>query len=241
MAGGLLGGLVNLGIPEEHANYYAEGVRRGASLVTIRTEDQDAERARQILNRFNPMDVESRARSWREAGWNRFDPNAEPLPMDQLEFNRTTTTSMPVTRDTTVERDQDQFDSGMDEHMAQDVYSRERTHDEIVDVPVTGGSVEQYDVYQTGERAGVQDWPRYDAEFNQDYLTRFGRTGYGYDYYQPAYRYGYDLAMNPNYREYDWVELEPVARRDYERRGLPAAWDDVKDAVRHAWEAVTGQ
>ncbi|MEO7912084.1 MAG: general stress protein, partial [Roseiflexaceae bacterium] len=32
--GGLIGGLIGLGIPEEDANMYAEGVRRGGTLVT---------------------------------------------------------------------------------------------------------------------------------------------------------------------------------------------------------------
>ena len=52
VAGGLIGGLVDMGIPEEHAQFYAEGVRRGGTLVTVRVDDEHADHARDILNRY---------------------------------------------------------------------------------------------------------------------------------------------------------------------------------------------
>jgi hypothetical protein len=240
VAGGLLGGLTNMGIPEEHAQYYAEGIRRGGTLVVTRTEDQDAERARQVLNRFRPVDIETRTRTWRDAGWNQFDPNAMPLSAQQMEFNRTAdmpVTGGPVTPGPVTPSVTDQFDSGMDEHLSEDVYSKERTNNQVIDLPVTGGQVQETEIRQTG----VRGWSDYDSDFHQDYLVRYGRTGYGYDYYQPAYRYGYDLATDPRYRGYDWNQVAPEARRQYERSGLQGTWDDIKDAVQHAWEAVTGR
>jgi hypothetical protein len=47
--GGLIGALVGLGISKEDANAYAEGVRRGGSLVVVRSDDAMADRARDIL------------------------------------------------------------------------------------------------------------------------------------------------------------------------------------------------
>src|SRR5262245_53436597 len=38
-AGGLVGALVGWGVPEEEAAYYTEGVRRGATLVSVRSPD----------------------------------------------------------------------------------------------------------------------------------------------------------------------------------------------------------
>jgi hypothetical protein len=66
-AGGLVGGLVGLGIPEEDANRYAEGVRRGGYLVIVNSSDADADRAADILDRHDPIDVEER--SGGEGGW----------------------------------------------------------------------------------------------------------------------------------------------------------------------------
>jgi hypothetical protein len=157
-----------------------------------------------------------------------------------MEFNRMSempVTGSPATRVEDVAPPmQDQVDSGMDEHLAEDVSTKERTNDEMVDLPVTGGRVEPVEISQTG----VREWPEYDAVFHQDFLTRFGNTGYEYDYYQPAYRYGYDLATDPRYQGQEWSQVEPEARQQYKRKGLQAAWGDIKEAVRYAWDAVTG-
>ena len=47
-AGGLLGALVGMGVPEEHAKYFEEGVRAGGILVTVETGRRRDE-AREIL------------------------------------------------------------------------------------------------------------------------------------------------------------------------------------------------
>jgi hypothetical protein len=76
VTGGIIGALVDLGVPEESAQYYAEGVRRGGTLVTVRTADDMTDRAVDILNSHNPVDINKRSTQWRESGWTRFDPNA---------------------------------------------------------------------------------------------------------------------------------------------------------------------
>lgn len=75
-AGGLVGALVGLGIPEEEANVYAEGVRRGGILVLLRTADtSEYDRAREILRQNGAVDVEARAGEYRMGGWRAFDPD----------------------------------------------------------------------------------------------------------------------------------------------------------------------
>ena len=76
--GALVGALVEAGIPREHADIYAEAVRRGGTLVTVRTDDALSNRVSEILNRHSPVDIEDRAESWRQAGWRGFDERAEP-------------------------------------------------------------------------------------------------------------------------------------------------------------------
>ena len=76
--GGLVGALLEAGIPREHADIYAEAVRRGGTLVTVRTDDALSDRVTDILNRHSPVDIEERAESWRQAGWKGFDERAEP-------------------------------------------------------------------------------------------------------------------------------------------------------------------
>jgi len=88
VAGGLIGGLTNLGVSEEHAAYYAESVRRGGALVTIRVDEGRAERAAKIMQDHGAVDIESRVDRWRESGWNGYDQGAQPYTSDQVERER---------------------------------------------------------------------------------------------------------------------------------------------------------
>jgi hypothetical protein len=77
-AGGLIGGLIGLGIPEDEAELYAEGVRRGGILLTVDAIDADAQRVAAILARHNAIDIDQRATEWESAGWTR--KTAPPSP-----------------------------------------------------------------------------------------------------------------------------------------------------------------
>ncbi len=77
-AGGLIGALVGLGIPEEDAHIYAESVKRGSVLVTVRTGDERAPQALNVMRQFNAIDVDTRRKEWETAGWSRFDDTTLP-------------------------------------------------------------------------------------------------------------------------------------------------------------------
>ena len=77
-AGGLIGGLTGAGVSEDEANVYGEGVRRGGTLVTVRTDDTQADKVQSIMHQHNPVDWQTRGAEYRQAGWDRFDPNAQP-------------------------------------------------------------------------------------------------------------------------------------------------------------------
>jgi hypothetical protein len=88
-AGGLIGALTESGVPEEHARYYAEGVRRGDVLVTVRTDNSRTERVCDILDAHNAVDVDDRVRNWRDRGWQGYRDDAQPLNDDELRRERT--------------------------------------------------------------------------------------------------------------------------------------------------------
>src|SRR5215211_7454815 len=77
-AGGIIGALVGAGIPEEDAGFYAEGIRRGGTLVMVKSSDDMAQRAYDVMRRYGAVDVDERSGSWRASGWNGFDMNAAP-------------------------------------------------------------------------------------------------------------------------------------------------------------------
>ena len=67
--GGLLGALIGLGIPEEEAEYYAEGVRRGGVLVAVQADAYNADQITGFLGKYHPMDLQAQAAQWRAQGW----------------------------------------------------------------------------------------------------------------------------------------------------------------------------
>jgi len=78
-AGGLLGALANAGVPEEEAHIYAEGVRRGGTLVIVRAEEKFVSAAESIMLKHR-VDVAARRDELSAEGWTRFDDSAEAIP-----------------------------------------------------------------------------------------------------------------------------------------------------------------
>lgn len=86
--GGLIGAMTSSGVSEEDAHVYAEGVRRGGSLVTAKVDDTLAPEAEAILKRSNWVDPTERRASYNEHGWTRFDDTLEPYKASEVEQER---------------------------------------------------------------------------------------------------------------------------------------------------------
>ena len=85
-----------------------------------------------------------------------------------------------------------------------------------------------------------QDWAAYEREFRTHATTAFASRGHPYEHWAPAYRYGYDLAADPRYSGRDWAAVETDARRQWEERHR-GTWEEMKEAIRHAWDRVRGR
>lgn len=77
VTGGLLGALKDAGVTDDDANVYAEGVRRGGALVSVRVSDEDALRAEDILDEARGVDAMTRGSQYRQEGWSRFEPSKD--------------------------------------------------------------------------------------------------------------------------------------------------------------------
>ncbi len=86
--GGLIGALTNSGVSEDDANLYAEGVRRGGSLVTAKVDDSLVPEAQAILERSNWVDPVERRALYAEEGWSTFDDTLDPYAPEQIEQER---------------------------------------------------------------------------------------------------------------------------------------------------------
>ena len=89
IAGGLAGGLRHLGVPDTHADYYAEAVRRGGALVTVRADDARADEVAALMQRHGAHDIEDRVSQWKSSGWTGHDPSAAPYSYGDIERERT--------------------------------------------------------------------------------------------------------------------------------------------------------
>jgi hypothetical protein len=73
--GGIIGSLTEAGVSTDHAHVYAEGIRRGGTLVTVRVDDDHDEAAEGILHEYHAIDPDTRGMAYREGGWKGFDEN----------------------------------------------------------------------------------------------------------------------------------------------------------------------
>lgn len=87
-AGGIIGAMTNAGVSEAEAHVYAEGVRRGGTLVTARVPNDLYLAAEGALNRLPAVDVGQRGALYRERGWDRFDPNAPAYTDEEIAAER---------------------------------------------------------------------------------------------------------------------------------------------------------
>lgn len=86
--GGLLGALKEAGHSDEEANVYAEGVRRGGALVSVRVKDDERARIEALLNANRGVDADRRGQAYRADGWSGFDQGAGPYTVDQIARER---------------------------------------------------------------------------------------------------------------------------------------------------------
>ena len=86
--GGLVGALTQAGVSDDEAPLYAEGVRRGGSLVTAKVADVDKARLDAILD-TSSVNLQDRSAAWQKSGWTGYDPASQPYGADEVRKERT--------------------------------------------------------------------------------------------------------------------------------------------------------
>lgn len=87
VTGGLLGALASAGVKEADAAVYAEGVRRGGSVVTARVSPADVPKVESVMGE-GAVNIAERRADFRRSGWQSFDPAAPPYSADQVRNER---------------------------------------------------------------------------------------------------------------------------------------------------------
>ncbi len=81
---------------EEVRGYYAEGVRRGGTVVSVLTHEEDADLAADIMSRHGAVDIEERAEEWKKSGWSGYDETSRPYTSEEVEREKKV---LPVTEE----------------------------------------------------------------------------------------------------------------------------------------------
>lgn len=307
--GGITAALVKTGISEEEAGYYAEGIRRGGALVTVNVRDEQADRASEILDRHDPIDIDERSSYYQQTGYSGYSEGAEPYTSAQIQREREQYRTVNAGEQAKVEVIEEELQVGKrdverggvrvrtyvtETPVREEVNLREEhvtVERHPVDRPATSADINAFEegvieVTERAEEAVVQKtarvveevtvgkevenrtetieetvrrkdvdvenigagtttgtamtWDTYANDFRTHYNTNYGNSGYTFEQYTPAYRYGYTLATNDQFRDYDWNRIESEARRNWEDRN-PNTWEQFKDAIREAWDRVRGR
>ncbi|SNT24759.1 hypothetical protein SAMN06265795_11918 [Noviherbaspirillum humi] len=232
-----------LGLDEEHRlehEIYAEAVRRGHFVVAVEAASlEEVDHVTAILNQYNHVDIEERAAHWRNQGWTGYDHGAprmteEDIMRDRAAYPASAAGARP------------QVYAGTRPSVSDAPAAYAGTRPSVESQALDSGSVGNAggsgitstdDAGVHGMTADLND----EAEFRRHWQSAYSSTGGRYEDYDAAYRYGTTMGMDSRYASYQWSEVEPQARSDWESTHPGSTWDKVKDAVRYAAERVTHQ
>lgn len=86
--GDLFGTLTEVGVPRDDAEFYAEGVRRGGSLLILEVDESKANKAAEVMNLHEPVVREEREAYWREEGYTGYDADADYYTDEEVSRER---------------------------------------------------------------------------------------------------------------------------------------------------------
>jgi len=83
LAGGLVGSLTDAGVDDKDAHIYAEGIKRGGTMVVARVDEAQVEPAEAILGQHGRVDIAERRNEYQATGWNAFDGRDDVETLDR--------------------------------------------------------------------------------------------------------------------------------------------------------------
>ena len=228
LAGGLIGALTDVGVPETEAHSFAESVRRGGTLLIVRTNEANATDVARLLRECGAVDIDARTQDWRASGWSRHDPAAAPYAWEDIERERARYRRESAgMAGATV--------GGMSgSTMAAPAMGGAETRSQS-SRPISAESTTGSNADSPG---GLGDWSAHENAFRRHHAQNLAGTG-EYDVYAVAYQFGGDQSRHAMYRDKSWEEIEPQVRRDWESRHRGSPWNNFKAAVRYGWESTS--
>lgn len=75
----------------------------------------------------------------------------------------------------------------------------------------------------------------HESWFKDHYQLHYTTSAYDYNHYRLAYKYGFDLALDPHNQKMDWKSIEPQARQNWDE-GIMGLWSQHHPAILFGWE-----
>ena len=151
----VLNALTSVGVPQDDAHLYAEGVRRGGALVVGTVEDGQADEAVAILDRNNTIDIDKLGSRYRETGYTDYSAAApaytEPDLTTERDLNKQIT--IPVVEEQLVVGKREVQRGGARIH----TFVTERPVEETISLHEEHVSVERRPVNRTATDADFQN------------------------------------------------------------------------------------
>ncbi|RYG40371.1 DUF2382 domain-containing protein, partial [bacterium] len=224
--GGILGGLIGLGIPKEDAEYYAQGIERGGTLVVAEAQDAEIDRYEDILSGAGGHNVHEENIGGSTASTGTYAPAAAPgtaFAANSLSNQPTNSdyaaSSTPLTGENDrLEVVEERLNVGKREVESGGV----RVRRFVTETPVS----EQVQLRE--EHVNVERHPvdRPVGTIGNDAFTE--RT---IEVREPAYRYGAGLHNDARYSGREYGTFENDLRTDYETQNPGSSWDSVRETV----------
>lgn len=256
--GGLLGALVEAGVPEEEAGHYLESIRRGGTLVAVQVMNYQADDVAEIMERYNPINLEEQVRSWREEGWTGIDAGAATdtaattvpaLPQRGIDYGAS---NEPVFQDDLEDKYERAFRHHYQSHYAlqghpYQMYAPAYYHGYQLAVDARYNERDWDDVEPVARRLWQESdqgaWEQFKEAVR--YGWREGRDtlesdedDIGNDYDEVRFRRHYDEAYAAT--DYDYESYVPAYRFGYlladDMRYQDRPWDEIEPVVRERWE-----
>ncbi|MGI9078795.1 MAG: hypothetical protein ACR2G6_15915 [Gemmatimonadaceae bacterium] len=83
------------------------------------------------------------------------------------------------------------------------------------------------------------DWSTEDSYWRGNFSSRpYAKSDRSYDFYEPAYKYGYESKQQHRGKKWNDVESDLERGWDKSKGKSNSAWQDIKAAARDAWDRV---
>lgn len=199
----------------------------GRHILTLTADsDPEALRARGIIERFGPSDIEDDAEAEPQAHWmndgtpHTYPPGTAPgslqhRPHDDSRYFGVQNADSPPIGNT--------FEESMGSTVRWNLPDEESVQ----------GGIEAHG----GTWADLDGDAYYRTHWNARYASE---AHAGYEAHLPAYRYGSEARRNDAYRNRHWDQVEADLKAGWEAHhaGQASPWENFKDAVRHGWNRI---